>query len=639
MSVPASRLATLLALLGVPLAVVPAAAQDAEGPAVARIEIQPARVEVMVGDTVQLTATAYGEDGAAVDVPVTWFTSYEVGAIDSLGRFAATNAGERAIGAMAGSQSATIPVLVAALPPARVAVGLPATRVAATSWLPLRATAYDRLDRIAFDTDVTWRSSDPSVAEPMGAWLVTKKPGTVTLTATADGGASATETVAVTPAPAGDLALRAPRNVVRTGDVVRLAPTLGGGETAVYPRWTVLGPEARVDSDGAFVAEEPGQYVVTADLAGRTASVALRVEPRTYDRELQLVGRGAVSYAHTGDLWVFGNTAYVGNYGDNSLRVFDISDPASPVMTDSIVVDARRVNDVKVNVDGGFAIMTREGAADRRNGILVLDVSNPHHPTVFSEFTETVTGGVHNTFIVGDLVYVVNDGTRDMHIIDVSDRRNPKEVGRWGLENPNKVLHDVFVKDGIAYLSYWDDGLVILDLGGAGKGGTPTEPAFVSRVYYPGGNTHVAWRWRDYVFVGDEIFPPNWDPDKPIRPTGYIHVFDVSDLENPVEVAKYEVPEAGTHNVWIEDDETTLYIGYYNAGLRAVDVSGEMRGDLYRQGREIDHYITAADENVKVPNAPMNWGAMIHDGKVYSADFNSGLWIHQWVPTGDRPIS
>jgi hypothetical protein len=35
----------------------------------------------------------------------------------------------------------------------------------------------------------------------------------------------------------------------------------------------------------------------------------------------------------------------------------------------------------------------------------------------------------------------------------------------------------------------------------------------------------------------------------------------------------------------------------------------------------------------------MNWGAMIHDGKVYSADFNSGLWIHQWVPTGDRPIS
>lgn len=638
MSASTFRLALLLAV-GSLAAAGAAIAQDAEAPAVARVEIQPARVEATVGDTVQLTATAYAEDGAQVALPATWFTSYEVGAIDSTGRFVATNAGERSIGAMAGGKTATIPVVVAALPPSRVVIGLPATRVAATSWLPLRATAYDRLDRIAFDADIEWRSSDPSVAEPMGSWLVTKKAGTATLTASVEGGASTTQAVTVTAAPGRPLALSAPRDVVHTGDVVRLAPSLGDGETAAYPRWTVLGPAARVDPDGAFVAEEPGRYVVTADLGGQTTSVVLRVEPRAYDRELQLVGRGAVSYAHTGDLWVFGNAAYVGNYGDNSLRVFDISDPANPVMTDSIVVDARRVNDVKVNVDGGFAIMTREGASDRKNGILVLDIADPLHPTVFSEFTETVTGGVHNTFIVGDLVYLVNDGTRDMHILDVSDRRNPKEVGRWGLDNPNKVLHDVFVKDGIAYLSYWDDGLVILDLGGAGKGGTPTEPAFVSRVYYPGGNTHVAWRWRDYVFVGDEIFPVGWDPDKPIRPSGYIRVFDVSDLENPVEVAKYEVPEAGTHNVWIEDDETTLYIGYYNAGLRAVDVSGEMRGDLYRQGREIDHYITAADENVKVPNAPMNWGAMIHEGRVYSADFNSGLWIHQWVPTGDRPIS
>ena len=221
----------------------------------------------------------------------------------------------------------------------------------------------------------------------------------------------------------------------------------------------------------------------------------------------------------------------------------------------------------------------------------------------------------------------------------MSDRENPKEVGRWGLDHPNKVLHDVFVKDGIAYLSYWDDGLVVLDLGGAGKGGSPTRPVFVSRVNYPQGNTHVAWRWNDYVFVGDEIFPVDWDPEKPVAARGYIHVFDVSDLENPIEVAKYEVPEAGSHNVWIEDDDPTLYIGYYQAGLRTVDVSGELRGNLYRQGREIDHYLTEASENVKVPNAAFNWGVMIHDGKIYSADFNSGLWVHEWVPTEDPPIS
>lgn len=623
------------------LTATPAVAQEATTTTpVSRIEIEPARVEVTVGDTARLTATAYGPDGEAVDVPLMWFTSYESGTIDSTGLFVAYQPGERVIGVAAGGQSASVPVVVQPLPAARIEIHVPATSVTASSWLPLDASAFNRIDGPVWDAPIAWESSDPSTAEVVGGFLHAKKPGTVTLTARSGTG-SAVEEVTVTPAPSGELLLATPPAAIRTGDVFRLEPKVGGQALpeGAFPRYTVTGPAGEVDPQGWFVAEEPGDYLVVGTLGESSAAVPIRVEERGFDRELKYVGRGAVSYAHTGDLWVFGTTAYVGNYGDNSLRVFDISDPANPVMTDSVYVDARRVNDVKVNEDGGFAIMTREGASDRRNGIVILDISDPHHPTIASEFTETVTGGVHNTFIVGDLVYLVNNGTRDMHIVDVSDRENPKEVGRWGLDHANKVLHDVFVKDGIAYLSYWDDGLVILDLGGLGRGGSPTQPVFVSRVNYPQGNTHVAWRWEDYVFVGDEIFPADWDPERPVAARGYIHVFDVSDIDNPVEVAKYEVPEAGSHNVWIEDDDPTLYIGYYQAGLRAVDVSGDLRGDLYQQGREIDHYMTEASENVRVPNAAFNWGVMIHDGKIYSADFNSGLWVHEWVPTEDRPIS
>ena len=43
-------------------------------------------------------------------------------------------------------------------------------------------------------------------------------------------------------------------------------------------------------------------------------------------------------------------------------------------------------------------------------------------------------------------------------------------------------------------------------------------------------------------------------------------------------IAKFEVPEAGAHNIWVEDG--ILYIAYYQGGLRIVDVSGELRGDL-----------------------------------------------------------
>jgi hypothetical protein len=627
-------------LFAVLLAAAPSIAQEAAAPTVSRIEITPSAVEVAMGDTVKLTATSYDAAGDAMEVPIQWLTSYEVGRIDSMGTFVGLAIGESVIIANAGGASATVPVSVHPLPPARVELALPATTLVASSWLPLEAHPYDVAGRRAFEADVEWTSSDPAVAEVVGAFLAARSPGTTTLTARA-GTVSAEQRITVGPAPTGRLALRAPAAPIRAGDVHHLAPTLAGGPlpSGAFPRYGVTGPAARVYPDGAFVAEEPGEYVVSAELGGGSEQVAIEVLPRVHDLKFELVGHGGVATAHTADLWVFGDVAYLGTFMDDHLRVFDISDPARPVLTDSIQVDARRINDVMANPEKGFAIMTREGAANRVNGIVVLDITDPLHPKIASEYTETVPGGVHTSWIVDELVYLTHNGTGDMRIIDLSDRANPREVGRWGIDNPNRVLHDIFVKDGIAYLSYWDDGLVILDVGGAGKGGTPTEPAFVSRIYYPEGNTHTAWRWKDYVFVGDEIFPSDWDMDRPIAARGYIHVIDVSDIENPVEVAKYEVPEAGAHNIWIDDEDETLYLAYYQAGLRALDVSGELRGDLYAQGREIDRYDTSASEGVALPNVPFAATVMLKDGQIYTVDLNSGLWIHRMVPIGDRPIS
>ena len=87
------------------------------------------------------------------------------------------------------------------------------------------------------------------------------------------------------------------------------------------------------------------------------------------------------------------------------MKVFDVTDPTRPVLTDSVQVDARRINDVKINSDSRIGIITREGASNRRNGIVLLDLSVPAHPSILSEYTVTVTGGVHNVWIEGDLVY------------------------------------------------------------------------------------------------------------------------------------------------------------------------------------------------------------------------------------------
>jgi hypothetical protein len=57
-----------------------------------------------------------------------------------------------------------------------------------------------------------------------------------------------------------------------------------------------------------------------------------------------------------------------------------------------------------------------------------------------------------------------------------------------------------------------------------------------------------------------------------------------------------------------------------------LDISGELRGDLQAQGREIAHAVTG-DAKGSVPNAANAWGAIYRDGYIYVPDINSGLWI------------
>jgi len=89
------------------------------------------------------------------------------------------------------------------------------------------------------------------------------------------------------------------------------------------------------------------------------------------------------------------------------------------------------------------------------------------------------------------------------------------------------------------------------------------------------------------------------------------------------------VPEAGSHNLWVEDDK--LYAAFYNGGVRVVDVSGELKGNLYYQNREVARYL-AEDPKGFIANAPMAWGPQPHKGKVFFTDWNSGLWAIELAP-------
>ncbi|MEZ4700587.1 MAG: hypothetical protein R2834_09690 [Rhodothermales bacterium] len=513
--------------------------------------------------------------------------------------------------------------------------------------------AFDVVDAMGMPRDnvaVRVTSSNDQIASiDAFGYLEAHAKGSVTLLAEAEG-VRARQVVEVLPNPVARLDLTASATQVRTGDVVALkaaARDAAGRPVTDAPiTYTFaalmddgkLGPASsgQIEQDGRFVAEKPGLYTILAASGNTVDQIGIRVTPREAAGEIELVGKGIVGDVFTSDLWVWEGVdgrdyAVTGTWGANGEAYFwDVTND-EPVLIDTVTVDARTVNDVKVSEDGRVCVISREGASNRRNGLVILDCSNPYDVRILSMYDENLTGGVHNVFIYKNHVYALSAGQR-YDIINIEDPTRPHRVGSFELDTPGHSIHDVWVEDGIAYSSNWSDGVVMVDVGNGIAGGSPEHPVMITSYAYPSGWNHAAFPYHDkktgkrYIIAGDEHFIPSTagnmlDNEEAV---GWVHFIDVTDVNNPKEVARYEVPEAGTHNLWVQGD--TLYVAYYQGGLRAVDISGDLMGNLYDQGREIAVF-RAADEGGKIANSPMAWGPQAFKGKIFFSDMNSGLWV------------
>ena len=620
------------------------------GPKPDRVQLTPATTDAEVGQTLRFSAVGFDADGKALDAkPTAWFAApFDVGAADDTGLVTVYAPGDLRVGAIVNGKTGWATVRIRPQQVARVEIAPVSAPLVTGATVRLEAAGFTATGIPRHDVPVQWQSESPGVATVDAAGVVTGvSPGQAVIRATSEAG-SGSIALGVTDNAVTRFSVDPHTTTARTGDVIRFKANAGAQKLPAV-QWSVGGEGAAIDPDGAFVAERPGTYIITAAVGSRATTASIVVTPRSVHRELELVGRTPLEDFQTLEQWVFGKYVYATSAMAGKLWVYDVSNPASPVKVDSLAFDARILNDVSVSADGSFGIVTREGASNRKNGIIVLDTTDPAHPKVLSEYTETVSGGVHSAYIDGRYVYLTDDATGSLRVISVADLKHPTEVARWQVENPlakpfkaheeeftgGRYLHDVQVKDGLLYAGYWRDGLIILDVGNGIKGGSPESPKLVSQVrfnyhelYGPGwlAGAHAVFRYKNYVFVGDEVFPGTFDlvaRDR-IPVQGIVHVVDVSDLEHPRPVAQYAVPEGGSHNMWVDDD--VLYMGYYSAGARVLDVSGELRGDLYRQGREIARLWTGDPKGYR-PNQPFTWGAQPHDGLIYFNDINSGVWI------------
>jgi len=348
-----------------------------------------------------------------------------------------------------------------------------------------------------------------------------------------------------------------------------------------------------------------------------------------------LGGGHNVADRYTSDLWVRGEWAYTGTWGatqrngvpGNAVKIWHLDAAGAPSLADSVIVPSiGTVSDVQVSDDGRLLVFSTELGPG--SGLYVYDLGDPAHPR-FSD-SALVSQGIH-TATVADL-----DGRRY-----VFAARNPKNPALliYDITSPaaidlratvpvpaNYGIHDTYVRDGLAFVFAWNTGVIIYDVGNGIRGGTPDAPVEVSRLLtaadgVPGGSAvHNGWWFhnpvtgeRRYLFIGQEGAGVIGS-----RSSGDIHVVDVSNLDQPREVASFHLDDAGTHNFWMDEEHQILYAAYYNAGVVAIDVSGTLAGDLSNR--------LIARVQPGGPGGTYTWGVQLANGALYASDMVSGLW-------------
>ena len=687
----------MIAILGTFLLLATAAplrAQDATGTdRVRRLEARPATIAMRVGETAALTVIPLDASGQTVDADVR-VVAPRRSLRYSDGQLTALEAGEFEViatlvlpaGATTQPLELRVPVRVDWPAASRIDITKAEGRLYVGTTIRHSAHAFHEDGSERPRPAVEWSSSAPAVATVDAFGNVTAHAaGTALIRAQVDGAAASIQH-SIAALPATRLEIVGGAETTRTGDVQTLdavATDANGRVIADVPvTWATLWEPAEFTfagasapgqvHDGQFVADVPGVHTVIATAGPLVARRTFRVTARDAVQKLNVLGMGTTSRFRTTDLWPFQGVdgrdyALTGTkVADGHTFVWDITDPGNIVKTDSIQVDARTVNDVKVSPDGRYGVITREGASNRRNGVVILDLATPAHPRIASVFEEELTGGVHNAYATDDYLFAVSGGDKYV-IIDVRDIYQPKFVSEYN--HPDSRIHDVWVHDGLAYSAEWGTGIVVVDVGNGKWGGTIEKPVHVTSFITPTGSAHAVFPYhqqatgKTYLFVGDEIMtrtglamegpPGSWsgkhtggsyaeryDPatgqgGAPLVTQGYIQIFDFTDPMNARMVARYEVTEYGTHNIWVEDDK--LYQAYYEGGLRVVDVSGELMGNLYTQGREIAVF-KPFDPQGYVANSPMVWSAIPYKGNIFFADTNSGIWAVRIEPR-TRPVS
>jgi hypothetical protein len=310
----------------------------------------------------------------------------------------------------------------------------------------------------------------------------------------------------------------------------------------------------------------------------------------------------------------------------DGFAVVDITDPESPTVVHENHEpwagegNGRLEQIYDVKLDREQALLAVVGPANPRTdvfeGLIVYDVSAPTAPERVSVHGTDFFN--HNCYATDGYVYLCGNAS-DRNALVVVDARAGAEVSRWSIADidetwtevgPNWVLHDLHVRDGVAYLAHWDAGTWAVDVS------DPTSPELLAKIRgrepealldqtgserrqdysQPPGNDHFVTTNDDGTLLG--IGVEAWDvtPNDDTGGPGGITLYDISDPTDATELAFIEPPPTTdptfggiwttAHNFRFRGDR--LYTSWYEGGVRVYDISDPTDPALLARWRDSD---------------------------------------------------
>ena len=299
------------------------------------------------------------------------------------------------------------------------------------------------------------------------------------------------------------------------------------------------------------------------------------------------------------------------------------------------------------------------GTRDWSAGMAVYDISNPAQPRQIG-FMSVEGTGLHRIWYTGGrwaYASALLDGFTDyiLIIIDMGDPTRPQiagqfwlpgmnaaagEVPNWPLPQGRFGLHHPIVQGDIAYCSWRDACLAIVDVSDR------SAPTLIAhKVWSPpfGGGTHNALPLpaRNLLVVVDEtVLDHGEDGVKPIW------IFDNQIKANPISIATCPAPRDrdyhavgghfGPHNIHENRpgtfvSEELIFATYQNAGVRVYDIRDPFRPE------EVGACVPPPPARMVDPRpkrACVLHASDVHvdvNGIVFCTDFNAGLSVMEFL--------